>query len=153
MTAPLPASSAWALSALKYGFRYRVLGHDPYADPCLAALADVEMMRGLYDLLDQAPVLVLAPALTDETRNMISAAELAAVGRGQVLDLDALAERPGKRARASGRSRCFLPGAPPERAPLARSAAEQIGACLKGDMPRFAVNSEAWTRPKSRQPV
>ena len=85
---------------LKYGFRCHVLGYDPYADPRLTCLADVEMVPDLYDLLGHSQVLILAPALTDETRNMIGAPELAAlprganvinVGRGQVLDLDALA--------------------------------------------------------------
>jgi D-3-phosphoglycerate dehydrogenase len=28
---------------------------------------------------------------------------------------------------------------------LARSAVEQISACLRGKMPRYAVNPEAWT--------
>jgi phosphoglycerate dehydrogenase-like enzyme len=85
---------------LKYGFRCHVLGYDPYADPRLTSLADVEMVPDLYDLLRHSRVLILAPALTNETRNMIGTTELATlpkdaivinVGRGQVLDLDALA--------------------------------------------------------------
>ena len=130
-------------------------------------------------------MLILAPALTDETRNMIGATELATlpkgaivinVGRGQVLDLDALAgSLESGHVQAAGLD-VFYPEPLPTGHPLlsdptvtftphiggitteatfqlARSAAEQIGACLKGDMPRFAVNPEAWSGPNSRRPV
>src|SRR5262245_63953595 len=78
------------------------------------------MVADLYDLLRQSRVLILAPALTDETRNMIGAVELATlpkdaivinVGRGQVLDLDALAGALDKGQRARRRSRRLLPRA------------------------------------------
>jgi phosphoglycerate dehydrogenase-like enzyme len=36
---------------------------------------------------------------------------------------------------------------------LAGSAAEQISACIGGNMPTFAVNPEAWTGQDSRRPV
>jgi len=84
---------------LRYGFRCHVLGYDPYVDPRLARLADVEMVPQLHDMLRRSEVLVLVPELTQETRNMIGAAELAALpkgavvvntGRGNVLDLAAL---------------------------------------------------------------
>lgn len=84
---------------LKYGFRCRVLGYDPYVDPRLARLADVELRTDLKEMLAECQVLVLVPELTDETRTMISTDELAALpkgaivintGRGNVLDLDAL---------------------------------------------------------------
>ena len=84
---------------LKYGFRCRVLGYDPYVDPRLARLADVELRADLKEMLGECQVLVLVPELTDETRTMISTQELAALpkgaivintGRGNVLDLDAL---------------------------------------------------------------
>ena len=85
---------------LKYGFDCRVIGYDPYADPRLTTLASVEMVSTLPDLLRHCKVLILTPSLTDETRNMIGAAQLSAlpkgaivinVGRGQALDHDALA--------------------------------------------------------------
>jgi phosphoglycerate dehydrogenase-like enzyme len=169
---------------LKYGFRCHVLGYDPYADPRLTSLAGVEMVPNLYDLLRQSRVLILAPALTDETRNMISNEELATlpkdaivinVGRGQVLDLDALANALDRgHLRAAGLD-VFYPEPPPAGHPLlsnlnvtftphvggitteatmqlARSAAGQISACLKGKMPRFAVNPKAWNGPTSRRP-
>jgi hypothetical protein len=43
---------------------------------------------------------------------------------------------------------CSITAAP--LAALARSAAEQIAACLKGEMPSFAVNPEAWTGAAQR---
>jgi len=170
---------------LKYGFRCHVLGYDPYADPRLTSLADVEMVPDLYNLLRQSRVLILAPALTDETRNMIGTTELATlpkdaivinVGRGQVLNLDALAGAlDSGHVQAAGLD-VFYPEPLPSGHPLlsnpkvtftphiggitteatfrlARSAAEQISACLKGRMPRFAVNPDAWTRPDSMRPV
>lgn len=84
---------------LRYAFRCRVLGYDPYVDPRLARVSDVEMCSDLLAMLAQCRILVLVPELTDETRLMIGARELAALpkgaivvntGRGHVLDLDAL---------------------------------------------------------------
>ena len=84
---------------LRYGFRCRVLGYDPYVDNRLARVVDVEMFDDLEAILRQSEVLVLVPELTDETRLMIGADELAMLpqgaivvntGRGHVLDADAL---------------------------------------------------------------
>ncbi|MGI9411983.1 MAG: NAD(P)-dependent oxidoreductase [Hyphomicrobiaceae bacterium] len=86
---------------LKYGFRCQVLGYDPYVDPRLAHLAEVELRADLKEMLGDCQILVLVPELTEETRMMIGADELAALpkgaivvntGRGNVLDLDALGE-------------------------------------------------------------
>lgn len=169
---------------LRSGFGCRVIGYDPYADPRLTNLADIEMVTDLYNLLRQCKVLVLTPSLTDETRNMIGATELDAlpngaivinVGRGQVLDHDALASAMERgRVRAAGLD-VFYPEPLPGNHPLlsddrvtfsphiagntaeatmglSRSAAEQIVACLKGEMPRFALNPQAWTGEASRRP-
>lgn len=85
---------------LREGFRCRVLGHDPHVNPRLPLLAGVERVESLDDLLSQVSVLCLCAELTDETRHMISARELALLpkgaivintARGQILDLDALA--------------------------------------------------------------
>jgi phosphoglycerate dehydrogenase-like enzyme len=170
---------------LKCGFRCRVLGYDPYADPRLTCLADVEMVTDLDELLRQSPVLVLAPALTHETRSMIGATELAKlpkdaivvnVGRGQVLDLDALARALDSAHVLAAGLDVFYPEPMPSTHPLlsnpkvtfsphiggitaeataalARSAAEQIAACLNGEMPRFAMNPDAWTGAASRRPM
>ncbi|MGI9525161.1 MAG: NAD(P)-dependent oxidoreductase [Hyphomicrobiaceae bacterium] len=86
---------------LKFGFRCKVLGYDPYVDQRLAQLADVEMCNDLHHMLRQSQILVLVPELTDETRLMIGKDELAALpkgaivvntGRGHVLDIDALGQ-------------------------------------------------------------
>jgi D-3-phosphoglycerate dehydrogenase len=170
---------------LRWGFRCRVLGYDPYADSRLTRIADVEMLTDLFELVRQSRVLVLAPALTDETRGMIGAAELASlpknavvinVSRGQVLDLDALARALDDGHLLAAGLDVFYPEPLPSTHPLmsnpkvtlsphiggvtakateglARSAAEQIAACLRGQVPRFAVNPEAWTGARSRRPV
>jgi D-3-phosphoglycerate dehydrogenase len=169
---------------LRSGFRCRVLGYDPYADPRLVRLAEVEMMSELGELLRLSRILVLVPELTDETRNMIGRHELSAlprgavvinVGRGQVLDLAALAD-----ALEMGQiSAAGLDVVDPEPLPLghpllenpnvifsphvagttieatlqlARSAADQILAGLRGEMPAFPVNPEAWAGSASRRP-
>ena len=150
-----------------------------YADLRLTALADVELVPDLYDLLRRSQVLILAPAFTDETRNMIGATELATLPKGAiVINVGRVSARPGRAGRFSGKRargvsrwpRCLLSRAPSDPYPLlsdptvtftphiggitteatfqlARSAAEQIGACLKGHTPRFAVNPEAWSGP------
>lgn len=169
---------------LRYGFHCRVLGYDPYVNPRLARLADVEMMPSLQAMLPLSQILVLVPELTPETRGMIGAKELAALpkgaivintGRGQVLDFDALVD-------ALERGHLFAAGIDafyPEPLPadhallrhprvtltphvagtsieaslqLARSAADQIHAALRGDMPAFPVNRAAWEGPRSRRP-
>jgi phosphoglycerate dehydrogenase-like enzyme len=169
---------------LKYGFRCRVLGYDPYVDRRLARLADVEMMQNLHDMLRLSQILVLVPELTDETRNIIGAAELAALprgaivvntGRGQVLDLVALAAAlESGHIFAAGLDVVFpepLPSGHPLLAhprvtfsphiagttvetniQLARSAVDQIFACLHGAMPASPVNRSAWEGPHSRRP-
>ena len=170
---------------LRYGFRCRVVGYDPYADPRLTRVADIEAVSDLNELLRESQVLVLAAALTDETRNMIGAVELATlprgsivinVGRGQLLDLDAMATAldsghvgaagldvyypeplPSGHPLLSNSKVTFSPhigGITMEAtAQLSRSAAEQMCACLSGKMPKFAVNSAAWSGPNSRRPA
>jgi D-3-phosphoglycerate dehydrogenase len=77
-----------------------VLAYDPYVNPRLANAAGVELRADLHAMLRECSVLCLCAELTDETRNMIGAKELAALpegaivvnaARGQLLDLDALA--------------------------------------------------------------
>ena len=84
---------------LRLAFRCRVLAYDPYVDPRLANAAGVELRVDLHDMLGECRVLCLCAELTDETRNMIGAKELARLpegaivvnaARGQLLDLDAL---------------------------------------------------------------
>lgn len=86
---------------LVLAFRCRVLGFDPYVDPRLAHLANVEMVSSLDALLRESAYLCLCPVLTAETEKMIGRRELALLpkgaivvntSRGRVLDLDALAD-------------------------------------------------------------
>jgi D-3-phosphoglycerate dehydrogenase len=141
------------------------------------------MMTDLHELLRLSQILVLVPELTDETRNMIGAKELAAlpkgaivvnVGRGQVVDLAALADA----LNGSHLSAAALDVVYPEPLPtghplltnpkitfsphvagatveatlqLAHSAADQILVCLRGVMPAFPVNPAAWEGPRSRR--
>ncbi len=169
---------------LKYGFRCRVLGYDPYADARLARLAEVEMTADLTELLRLSRILVLVPELTDATRNMIGARELAAlprgaivvnVGRGQVLDLSALADALDSGHLSAAALDVVYPEPLPSGHPLllnpkvtfsphvagttieatlqlAESAADQILACLRGAVPAFPVNPAAWLGRSSRRP-
>jgi len=84
---------------LKHGFRCRVLAYDPYVDARLAAAAEVEMRSDLAAMLAESRILCLCAELTDETRMMIGAKQLATLpqgavvvnaARGQLLDLDAV---------------------------------------------------------------
>ena len=80
-------------------FNCRVLAYDPYVDPRLALTSGVTLMNDLNAMLSECRILCLCAELTDETRNMISTEQLAAMpegavvvnaARGQLLDLDAL---------------------------------------------------------------
>lgn len=169
---------------LRHGFRCRVLAYDPYVDARLANAAGVEMKSDLMDMLGECRVLCLCAALTDETRMMIGARELAALpagaivvnaARGQLLDLDALAAALDSGPVAAAGLDVYYPEPPPPGHPLlthpravltphvagvtaettarlAQSAADQILAALRGEMPRFPVNPEAWDAANSRRP-
>jgi len=114
---------------LRLGFRCRVLAYDPYVDPRLPLVTDVEMCAELDDLLAQAQVLCLVPALTEETRGLIGTRELARLpagavvvntGRGRVLDLDALAAALDSGHLAAAGIDVFYPEPPPLDHPLFR---------------------------------
>ena len=84
---------------LRLGFNCRVLAYDPYVNPRLACAAGVEIFSDLRAMLSESNLLCLAAELTDETRMIIGADELAVLPRGAVvinaargalLDLDAL---------------------------------------------------------------
>lgn len=169
---------------LKYGFRCNVLGYDPYADARITNLADVTMKGDLHEMLAESEVLVMVPELTDETRNMIGAKELAALpmgaivvntGRGAVLDLEALkAALDSGHIGAAGLDVVF-PEPLPDDHPLltheavtfsphvaggtveasyalAQSAFDQITTALRGELPRFPRNRDAWDSDNSRRP-
>ncbi len=86
---------------LQHGFNCRVLTYDPYVDPRLAHAAGAEIFGDLHAMLSECCLLCLAAELTDETRMIIGADELAALpkgavvinaARGALLNLDALAD-------------------------------------------------------------
>lgn len=169
---------------LSLGFRCRVVAYDPYADPRLPNAAGAEMAPTLDAMLSQAQVLCLVPELTDETRNMIGARELAKlprgavvvnVGRGQVLQLDALVKALDSGHLLAAGIDVYYPEPPALDHPLlrhpkavltphiagltaetarrsAQSVAEQILTALKGEMPRWPVNPDAWRQQASRKP-
>ena len=135
-------------------------------------------------MLAACQVLCLCAELTGETRMIIGAKELAALprgavvvnaARGELLDLDALAETLDSGHVAAAGLDVVSPEPLPDGHPLlghpntvftphtagvtaetsamlAQSAADQIMTALKGEHPRFPVNPEAWNGPASRQP-
>jgi phosphoglycerate dehydrogenase-like enzyme len=110
------------------GFGPRLVAFDPYVSPRLARALGVELV-GFPRLLSESEDLVVAAALTDETRGLLGRAALRRlrdgatvvnVARGGIVDLRALT-----REVRSGRLRCALdvtdPGEPlPLRHPLRR---------------------------------
>lgn len=169
---------------LTSGFRCRVIGYDPYVNKRIPLNVGAEMAENLNDMLRQVSVLCICAELTDETRNMISKRELELMpqgsvvtntARGQILDLEALAE-----ALASG----HIMGAgidvtypeplpsdhpiyeqdnvifTPHTAGLTRETASaqtrfsvsQVMTVLNGEEPAFPVNPEAWSGSASRRP-
>lgn len=86
---------------LRLAFRCRVLGYDPYVDPRLAAVAEVERRSNLVEMLGECEVLCVCPELTETNHTIVDADALAALpkgsfvvntSRGKTLDLDALAD-------------------------------------------------------------
>lgn len=169
---------------LTLAFRCRVVAYDPYVDPRLPLAVGAEMAPTLDDMLRQAQVLCLVPELTDETRNVIGARELALlpkdavvvnVGRGQVLQLDALAKALDSGHLLAAGLDVYYPEPPPKDHPILRhpkavltphvagltmetarrsaeSIASQILTALAGEMPRWPVNPDAWRQGAPRRP-
>ena len=115
-------------------FGTRLLVHDPYAPASAIARLGGRVVT-LEAMLPQAELLVLAAGLTDETRGMIGARQLARlpdgatlvnVGRGGLLDLDALTREVRR-----GRLRCALDVTDPlEPLPLGHPLRRLAGAVL-----------------------
>jgi len=169
---------------LKLAFNCRVLAYDPYVNARLARVTGVEMCAGLHEMLARCDCLAMAAELTDETRNMIGAKELAALpkgavvvnaARGQLIDLNALQDALNSgHVRAAGLDVVYPEPLPADHPllknprviftphtagvtqeaskALALSAAEQITRALKGEMPPFPVNPQAWEGHASRRP-
>lgn len=100
-----------ALAELLRPFDVRLLVHDPYAPRSLARRYALRF-ASLRSVLSWSPYLILAAALTDETRGLLDAKALAAmpdgatlinVARGGIVDLAALTREVRR-----GRLRCAL---------------------------------------------
>ena len=83
------------------GFRARVLGYDPNADPAALAQAGIEKVDDLRAMLSACDFVSIHCVLNDQTRGLIGRAELAClkpsailvnVSRGALIDEEALVE-------------------------------------------------------------
>ena len=169
---------------LRLAFRCRVLGYDPYVDPRIPAVADVERRSNLEEMLGQCEVLCVCPELTESSRNIVNADALAALpkgafvvntSRGQVVDLDALAAAVESGHVAGAALDVYEPEPLPAAHPVLKNprilltphtaglsaetarrmtenAVRQLLAAVRGDMPPFTLNPEAWEGPQSRRP-
>lgn len=84
---------------LRIGFSCNVIGYDPYVDPRIPNLLQINRVSSLDELLPQVRFLCLCLELTSDSKNIIGAKELAKLpkdafvvntSRGGVLDLEAL---------------------------------------------------------------
>ncbi|HVX39294.1 MAG TPA: phosphoglycerate dehydrogenase, partial [Gemmatimonadaceae bacterium] len=73
------------VSSRARAFGMRVIAYDPYLARERFELLRVERLSQLGDLLDQADVVTVHTPLTDETRGMIGAAELARLHAGAIV--------------------------------------------------------------------
>jgi len=169
---------------LTTGFRCRVIGYDPYANKRIPLNVGAQMVDDLDDMLRQVSVLCICAELTDETRNVISKRELELLpkgsvvtntARGQILDLDALAEAlasghimgagidvtypeplPSNHPIYAQENVIFTPhtaGLTMETATAqTRFSVGQVMTVLGGGEPTFPVNPEAWSGSASRKP-
>ncbi len=65
-------------------FGMSVVAHDPFLDPAVAARLDLELL-GLDELLEQADAVTIHVPLTDGTRHLLAAPELARLREGALL--------------------------------------------------------------------
>lgn len=109
-----------AVARRALGFGMDVVWHDPYVEPA----ADIPggRLADLRELLATSDIVTLHCPLTDETRNLIDAAALAAIkpgailvntARGAVVDLDAVHEAL-RAGRLGGAAIDVFPGEPPD---------------------------------------
>ncbi len=112
-----------ALVDLLRGFDVQWLVHDPYAPRSLSRQYPVRFV-GLQKLLPQAHLLVLAAALTEQTRGLLDRQNLSSlpdgacvinIARGGLIDLDALSAQVRR-----GRLRCALDVTDPQEPLLVR---------------------------------
>jgi D-3-phosphoglycerate dehydrogenase len=111
-----------AFAPIARGYGLRLLAHDPYVDPEVIREAGAEP-ASLDQVLTEAQIVVMAARLTDETRGMIGARELAQLrpdcifvnpARAELVDTAALVERLERRAIAGAVIDVFSPEPPIE---------------------------------------
>jgi D-3-phosphoglycerate dehydrogenase len=109
------------------GFEMKICGYDPFLTPERAAQFGIELVRSIDDLLPNCDFLTVHTALTDETKGMIGAAQLAKmkrgvrvlnVARGGIIDEAALADALRSGHVAGAGIDVFEPEPPPESHPL-----------------------------------
>jgi D-3-phosphoglycerate dehydrogenase len=109
-----------AFAPIAHGFGMRLLAFDPYVDPAVMRASGVEAAP-LDDVLRDSDVVVLAARLTDETRGMIGARELALLrpdaifvnpARAELVDGPALRSALARRAFAGAVVDVFSPEPP-----------------------------------------
>jgi D-3-phosphoglycerate dehydrogenase len=109
-----------AFAPIARGFGLRLLVHDPYVDPETIRAAGAEP-AGLDEVLAESQIVVLAARLTDETRGMIGARELAWLrpdcifvnpARAELVDTAALVDLLERRAIAGAVIDVFSPEPP-----------------------------------------
>jgi D-3-phosphoglycerate dehydrogenase len=109
-----------AFAPIARGFGLRLLVHDPYVDAAVIRDAGAES-AALDDLLAEAQIVVLAARLTDDSRGMIGARELALLrpdcifvnpARAELVDTAALTEVLERRAIAGAVIDVFSPEPP-----------------------------------------
>lgn len=138
----------------RVAFDMHVLAYDPYFDPIEAQRHGVELLRRrdeLPGMLARCDYVVLCLPLTDETRGIVGAAELAAmrpeahlinVSRGPTVDTDALLAALVEGRIAGAGLDVFDPEPPPEGHPLLGLpnvvASAHIGGWVEEAMPRLA---------------
>ncbi|MEK9671859.1 MAG: hydroxyacid dehydrogenase [Rhodospirillaceae bacterium] len=70
---------------LTVAFNCRVLAYDPYVDARLVHVSGAERCADLREMLSQCDIVAMAAELTEETREIIGAAELAALPKGAIV--------------------------------------------------------------------
>src|SRR5262249_15761921 len=109
------------------GLDMKVVGFDPFLAPDRAAQLGIESVAGLGELLPRCDFLTVHTPLTDETRNLIGAAQLAQLrkgarvlncARGGIINEEALAEALGSGHVAGAAVDVFVEEPPPADHPL-----------------------------------
>ena len=109
------------------GLDMKVIGFDPFMAPDKAAQLGIESVAGLAEMLPRCDYLTVHTPLTDETRNLVGAKELASMprgarilncARGGIINEEALAEALSSGHLAGAALDVFVEEPPPANHPL-----------------------------------